>query len=370
MPNNVIDFNKSKQKLINKMYPNVSPIIPTSKMPSFVKTNEALISFKKIFNEYQNSFFCEDAKIKISLDEVLFHFNRFFEVAYNEYSSIVDLSKTPLFKEAIDYSVLSGGKRLRPFLMFVAYNFCKGTDPLVLVPFMIALELIHTFSLVHDDLPCMDNDELRRGKPTVWKKYGEDIAVLAGDALLMEASTILIETVFEFAYSDFISYVTTSVLLIQKLAGLDGMIGGQVYDVMNTNNKALSADDIAFMYNKKTTALLTASIVVGANMSAKYSYNIEHIDRLCNYIGEAYQIKDDLLEIESTEEKIGKSINSDKNNGKVTYVDKVGVELARKRVDDLYNNSIAIVDMITDNDNKKESRAFKEVLKYLIVREK
>ena len=370
MANNVIDFNKSKEKLINKMYPNVSPIIPVSKMPNFVKTNEALLNFKKVFNDYQDSLTSDNAKSKMDLDEVLFHFNRFFEVAYNEFSSTIEMNKTPKFKEAFDYAVLSGGKRLRPFLMFVSYNFCKGVDFLVLVPFMLAMELIHTFSLVHDDLPCMDNDTLRRGKETVWKKYGEDMAVLVGDALLMEATTILTEIIFEFAYTDFKSYATTSALLIQKLAGLDGMIGGQVFDVMNTTNSNLSVDDIVFMYNKKTTALLTASIVVGANMSAKYSYNIEHIDRLCNYIGEAYQIKDDLLEVEGTEDIIGKSTNSDKDNGKVTYVSKVGVSLAKKRVESLYNDSIAIVDMITDSDNKKESIVFKNVLNYLIMREK
>ena len=370
MGNNVIDFNESKQKLINKMYPNVSPIIPTSKMPNFTKTNEALLNFKKIFYNYQDALTLNDIKKQIDLDEVLFHFNRFFEVAYLEFSSTVEMKKNPIFKEAFDYAVLCGGKRLRPFLMFVTYNLCKGSDFLVLVPFMLAIELIHTFSLVHDDLPCMDNDTLRRGKETVWKKYGEDIAVLVGDALLVEATIILTETIFEFAYTDFKSYTTTSALLIQKLAGLDGMIGGQVFDVMNTNNKNLNIDDILFMYNKKTTALLTASIVVGANMSAKYSYNIEHIDKLCNYIGEAYQIKDDLLEIEGTEEIIGKATDSDKNNGKITYVDKVGVEFAKKRVNSLYNDSIAIVDMITGNDNKKESLVFKEVLNYLIMREK
>ena len=370
MSDNVIDFNKSKQKLINKMYPNVSPILPVSKMPNFTKSNEALICFKNIFYEYQDLLLSDNSKKQIDLDEILFHFNRFFEVAYNELSSTIDLKKSPKFKEAFDYAVLSGGKRLRPFLMFITYNFCKGIDFLVLVPFMIAIELIHTFSLVHDDLPCMDNDVLRRGKETVWKKYGEDIAVLVGDALLLEATTILTETVFEFAYTDFKSYATTSALLIQKLAGIDGMIGGQVLDVMNTNNEYLSTDDIMYMYNKKTTALLTASIVVGANMSAKYSYNIEHIDRLCNCIGEAYQIKDDLLEVEGTEEKIGKSINSDKDNGKVTYVDRVGVKFARDRVKSLYNDSIAIIDMITDSDNKKESLVFKNVLNYLIMREK
>ena len=370
MSNNVIDFTKSKQKLISKMYPNVSPIIPISKMPNFIKTNKALISFKNLFYDYQDSLSDDNFEKKISLNEVLFHFNRFFEVAFNELSSTIEIKRSPRFKEAFDYAVLSGGKRLRPFLMFVTYNFCKGVDYLALVPYMLAIELIHTFSLVHDDLPCMDNDALRRGKETVWKKYGEDVAVLVGDALLLVATTVLTETIFEFAYTDYKSYATTSALLIQKLAGIDGMIGGQVFDVMNTNNNNLSIDDIIYMYNKKTTALLTASIVVGANMSAKYSYNIEHIDRLCTYIGEAYQIKDDLLEVEGTEEKIGKSIYSDKNNGKITYVDKVGVKLAKERVENLYNKSIAIIDQITDSDNKKESIVFKKVLSYLIMRDK
>jgi len=216
--------------------------------------------------------------------------------------------------------------------MFVTYNLFLGTDFFMIAPFMVSIELIHTFSLIHDDLPCMDNDELRRGKPTVWKKYGEDIAVLVGDALMMEAATILVETILEVVYTSYGALTATSAIVLMKLAGLEGMITGQAFDVMNTNNTELKVEDIWYMYDKKTSALLAASIIIGANMSGRIGMNVEKIERMGHYIGEAYQIKDDLLEIESTEEKIGKSTKSDEKNNKVTYVSKVGVEKAKKRL--------------------------------------
>lgn len=369
MSDNVIDFNKSKQKLINKKYPNVSPILPSKNEVNFVNTSKAFQQFQSIFYEYQENILNKDDDKRVTLEEVLVYFNRYFDEAYKETINY-DLTKIPKFKEALDYAMLSQGKRLRPFLIFIAYNFCGGDNHIILTPLMVAIELIHTFSLVHDDLPCMDNDELRRGKPTVWKKYGEDIAVLVGDALLMEANTLLTETVLEFAYTDIGAYVTTSALLLLKLAGLDGMIAGQVYDVMNTQNKKLNLKDITYMYNKKTTALLTASLVIGFNMSAKYKKNVELIETLSSYIGESYQIKDDLLEVESTTEVIGKSVDSDKKNGKVTFVTLVGVEEAKKRLQMLYDAAMQTIDIMAEDVSRKETKVFKDVVRYILNREK
>ena len=369
MDKKIIDFKKSKEKLLNKKYPNVSPITSSNRNSLFLESNKALEKFQTILYEYQEYLTDPSGKKEIKIEEVMVYFNRYFDVIYKELS-VFDDKKVLKFKEALDYSMLSSGKRLRPFLMLVTYNFFKGKNFLLLSPYMVAMELIHTFSLVHDDLPCMDNDELRRGKPTVWKKYGEDIAVLVGDALFMQAMSILVDTIFEFAYTEIGSFVITSVNMIIKLAGLEGMITGQVFDVMNTGNMNLTINDIVYMYDKKTTALLTASMLVGATLSLVNSDKLVSIENLGLFLGEAYQIKDDLLEIESDTKTIGKSTDSDKNNNKVTFVGKVGINESKDRLKYLEDTSILTIDKMTNKSNYKESLVFKELIKYLFKREK
>lgn len=369
MDDKVIDFKKSKEQLMSKRFPNVSPIVLDGRQHAYLESNKALDKFQTILCDYQEYLLYRDSHKEIKLEEVMEYFNRYFDAIYKELTKFDD-SKIPKFKEALDYAMLSNGKRLRPFLMLVTYNFCEGEDFLLIAPLMVAMELIHTFSLVHDDLPCMDNDELRRGKPTVWKKYGEDIAVLVGDALYMEATNILMDMVLDFLYTEFGSYVATSAAIMLKLAGLDGMIAGQVFDVMNTNNKDLSIEDIGFMYNKKTTALLTASMIIGANMSSLYNNKAPLLEQLGMCLGESYQIKDDLLEIEQTTERIGKSTDSDKKNNKITYVEKVGIKKSKERLDNLFASSLAIIDEMTNANNEKEALVFKELIKYLMSREK
>lgn len=369
MKNKVIDFQKSKEKLINKKFPNIKSIGEENPKPFFLESNKALDKFQTILCDYQDYLLDKVYNKEVKLEEVMVYFNRFFDKIYEELTDF-DYDRVEKFKEALDYSMLSSGKRLRPFLMLITYNFCKGEDFLVISPLMVAIELIHTFSLVHDDLPCMDNDELRRGKPTVWKKYGEDIAVLVGDALFMQASTILMDVIYELAYTEMGSYMISSAIILMKLAGVDGMITGQVYDVMNTQNKKLTLEDLYFMYEKKTTALLAASMIVGANMAVSNSEKLKMVEQIAANIGEAYQIKDDLLEVESTTEKIGKSVDSDKKNNKVTYITKVGVKKAKERIDYLYYRTIHLIDKMTTNKNHKESLVFKEVIKFLMTREK
>lgn len=369
MDRKVIDFKKSKEKLLNKRFPNVSPMVPSGKESLYLESNKALEKFQTIFCEYKEYLANPSDKKEIKLEEVMVYFNRYFDEIYKVFSKFDD-AKVKDFKDALDYAMLSSGKRLRPFLMLTTYSFLEGQNMIILAPFMVAMELIHTFSLVHDDLPCMDNDELRRGKPTVWKKYGEDIAVLVGDALLMQAMSIMIDAVFEFAYTEIGSFVITSANIITKLAGVDGMITGQVFDVMNTGNKNLTLTDIIYMYDKKTTALLTASMMVGANMAILHNDQLINIEKLGIWIGEAYQIKDDLLEIESDTETIGKSTDSDKNNDKITYISKVGVNEAKKRLDYLENASIEAINKMTNANNFKEALVYKELISYLIKRKK
>lgn len=369
MNDKVIDFKKSKEKLINKRFPNLTMIDEKHKKADYVESNKALDEFQTVLCNYQD-YLADRANVKeVKLEEVMLYFNKYFDAIYKELTRF-DCKKIPKFQEALDYAMLSNGKRIRPFLMLVTFNFCKGEDFLLISPLLVAIELIHTFSLVHDDLPCMDNDELRRGKPTVWKKYGEDIAVLVGDALYMEATSILMDAVLDFLYTEVGHFVATSAAVMLNLAGMDGMITGQVFDVMNTTNDNLSIEDLYFMYSKKTTALLTASMIVGANMSHTHKTRVDLLETLGFYLGESYQIIDDLLEVEQTTEKIGKSVETDKKNKKVTYVSKVGIEQAKKRLKILYGSSLDIIDKMTTEENFKESLVFKELIKYLMTREK
>ena len=369
MDGKVIDFKKSKEKLLNKKFPNISSISNNAKGKNYYETTKTLQDFQNIFFSYGNYLMNKEHNKEIKLDEVLVYFNRYFDEIYKEFTKFDD-SKVTTFKEAMDYAMISSGKRLRPFLMFATYNFLLGKNILLLSPFMVAMEMIHTFSLVHDDLPCMDNDELRRGKPTVWKKYGEAMAVLVGDALFMQAISILNETIYNLGYTEIGSYVITASNIMTRLAGIDGMITGQVFDVMNTGNNALSIRDINYMYEKKTTALIVASMLVGASLSVIHSKNFPLIDELGQCLGESYQIKDDLLEIESNTETIGKSIDSDKKNGKITFVSIVGVDESKKRLEQLEKRSYMIIDKLTNQNNYREAMVYKEIFKYIFKREK
>lgn len=369
MKNKVIDFKKSKERLLSKKFPNISSMQDNGKETTYYESTNALQKFQSIFFAYRDYLADKNNKDEIKLDEVMVYFNRYFDEIYKEFAKF-DYSKVPKFKEALDYAMLSSGKRLRPFMMLATYNFFEGKNFLILAPFLVAMEMVHTYSLVHDDLPCMDNDELRRGKPTVWKQYGEDIAVLVGDALFMQAMNILSEAVFEFAYSEIGSSVVTSVNILTKLSGVDGMITGQVYDVMNTGNTNLTLNDIIYMYDKKTTALIVASMLIGASLSMQHNKDFASIERLGLCIGEAYQIIDDLLEVESDSQTIGKSVDSDKKNGKVTLVTLMGIKEAKDRVEYLERTAYAIVDKMTNENNYKESLVYKELIKYLFRREK
>lgn len=365
MQGNVIDFNESKKRILDRI---VSPVVPATSDIQADSTKKALEKFCNVLYAYQDTLKNDGQEITIA--DVLASFNEFFDEAYIEFSAMYNLDRVTKFKEAMDYAMLNGGKRIRPFLLFMTYYFCLGDDYRLLVPMILAIECIHTFSLIHDDLPCMDNDELRRGKPTVWKKYGEDIAVLTGDALLLESSTLIMIMLLGNLSTDLSPYIASSALILFNFSGLNGMMTGQVYDVLNTGNLNLSLQDIQYMYEKKTTALLTASMAIGANLSTKFRKNISDIEKLGSIIGESYQIKDDLLEIESTTEKIGKSVNSDEKNRKVTYVRKVGVEKSKEHLNELYDDAMKLIDALTDEDNAAESKVYREVIKYILNREK
>lgn len=248
---------------------------------------------------------------------------------------------------AMNYSMRAGGKRLRPLLMRETYRLFGGSGP-VIEPFMAAIEMIHTSSLIHDDLPCMDNDELRRGKPTTWVKFGYDIAVLAGDALLMYA----VETAAKaFAMcaespgsaariqSTDAARVGRGIRLLAEKTGIYGMIGGQVVDVELTN-RPVPKDKLDFIYRLKTGALLEASMMIGAWLGGAEEDQLKTVEQMAACVGLAFQIQDDILDVTGTAEQLGKPVLSDEKNNKTTYVSLEGVEKAREDVQKISADAI------------------------------
>ena len=239
-----------------------------------------------------------------------------------------DLQNQNVIGEAMEYSLMAGGKRLRPMLMQEVYKMYGGEGSLV-EPFMAALEMIHTYSLVHDDLPAMDNDDYRRGKKTTHVVYGEDMGILAGDALLNYAFETA-ATAFD-TYPDDLEKVGKAIALLAKKAGVYGMIGGQVVDVKETG-KEIDEDTLTFIYRLKTGALIEAAMMVGAVLAGEDDDEVLRMKDIASDIGMAFQIRDDILDVTSTRETLGKPILSDEKNQKMTYVTIHGLECAKEDV--------------------------------------
>lgn len=241
---------------------------------------------------------------------------------------------------AMRYSVMAGGKRLRPILAYSTYEYCGGNlegENLPIHYAMAALEMVHTYSLIHDDLPCMDDDDLRRGKPTCHIKFGEAEAVLAGDALHDIAFELLAKT--------------GSIKVVEELAkaiGTLGMIGGQIADV-EAEGKEITKNDIIDIHSRKTGALIKSSVRIGAILSNAPQDLLDRLSLFGEKIGLAFQIIDDILDIEGDEKLLGKSVGSDTNNKKATYPKVVGIEIARIDADILINNAIAVFDKYDEN---------------------
>lgn len=229
--------------------------------------------------------------------------------------------------EAMNYSMQAGGKRLRPLLMHEVYKMFGGAGKEI-EPFMAAIEMIHTSSLIHDDLPCMDNDELRRGKPTTWKVYGYDMAVLAGDALMIFAFETAAKALVLGA--DAAAVVKAMGILAQK-TGIYGMIGGQTVDVELTG-KPVPREKLDFIYRLKTGALLEASMMIGAVLAGATEEQEKVVEAIAADVGLAFQIQDDILDVVSTAEVLGKPVLSDEKNEKTTYVTLEGLEKAKADV--------------------------------------
>lgn len=241
--------------------------------------------------------------------------------------------------EAVNYSMLVGGKKLRPLLMQQTYAMFGGTSPAIR-PFMAAIEMIHTHSLIHDDLPAMDNDEYRRGKKTTHVVYGEAMAILAGDALLNYAYETAAKA---FDLDPGNTRLGKAFQILAAKTGLDGMIGGQSVDVEYVD-KPLTQEQLFFIYKLKTSALIEASMMIGAVLAGATQEETEKIERIARNVGLAFQIQDDILDVVGEEETLGKPTKSDEKNKKTTYVTVKGLEKAQTDVAKYSEEAIRIME--------------------------
>ncbi len=264
--------------------------------------------------------------------------------------------------DAMQYSVTAGGKRLRPILMYETFRLFGGEGD-VIEPFMAAIELIHTYSLVHDDLPAMDNDMLRRGKPTTHAVYGDAMGVLAGDALLNSA----FETALNAYDADIDTVrVTEAMRLLARKAGVFGMIGGQVVDVESEKKQLeMTKEKLDFIYELKTGALIEASMMIGAVLAGATEDQIEIVENVAKKIGLAFQIQDDILDIEGDEATLGKPIGSDERNEKCTFVTFAGIEKSKEEVKRLTDEALRELNSLPE-----KNEFLNELLEYLVYRDK
>ncbi len=266
-----------------------------------------------------------------------------------------------IIMEAMTYSLLAGGKRIRPMLMKETFSLFGGKSK-ALEPFMAAIEMIHTYSLVHDDLPAMDDDDYRRGRKTTHVVYGEDMGILAGDALLNYA--------FETAFKAFVMEPEDALLIGRALsvlgekAGIYGMIGGQVIDVKETGHQ-ISKEVLDTIYELKTSALIEAAMMIGAILGGASEEEVRTAGSIGRKTGLAFQIQDDILDVTSTTQTLGKPVHSDEKNEKTTYVTLFGTEEARRKVDEESQEAVRLLRKLPG-----ENPYLEELLIQLIHREK
>lgn len=270
--------------------------------------------------------------------------------------------------EAMNYSVRAGGKRLRPILMWEAFLMCGGREEEreSVEPFLAAIEMIHTYSLVHDDLPAMDNDEYRRGRKTTWSVYGEAMGILAGDGLLNYAFETAAKSFLRCPSQEHMGRAAAAFVTLSRKAGIYGMIGGQTADIEAEGQSApLSEEQLLFIHEHKTAALIQAAMTVGAILAGAGQEQIDALEK-CGYnVGIAFQIQDDILDVIGDSAELGKPVGSDAQNGKQTYVTWKGLEQAREDVTALSDEAVRILDGFTG-----EHSFLKELILSLIHRTK
>ena len=268
--------------------------------------------------------------------------------------------------EGMNYAVSAGCKRIRPILMYETYKLFGGKGDII-KPFMAAIEMIHTYSLVHDDMPCVDNDDMRRGKPTTHIVYGETMGLFVGDGLLNLAFETIANGMdyVDTADSKQVEAVKAAFKYISKCAGSFGMLAGQVVDKESEDKEDIDLDTIMYLYEKKTGELLRASMVVGAILAGANKADVDIIEKVATNVGIAFQIQDDILDVIGTEEELGKPIGSDERNNKSTYVAHVGLEESKEEVKRLTNEALELLNEI---DGRNEF--LEEFLTFLINRKR
>lgn len=254
--------------------------------------------------------------------------------------------------EAARYSLFAGGKRLRPILCIAAHEACGGSSK-ALLPVACALEMIHTYSLIHDDLPAMDNDDFRRGKPTNHKVFGEAVAILAGDLLL----TYAFELMAEHGLEDRSGTVMRVIHIIARASGFKGMVGGQMIDLA-CEGKEVDVPTVEYMHARKTGALITASVQAGAILAGASESEIERMGRYGRHLGLAFQITDDLLDVTGSFEEMGKTPGSDDRKGKRTYPFLVGIEESRRLAREHVERALDAISGYDDRANPLRAIAF------------
>ena len=266
-----------------------------------------------------------------------------------------------IIMEAMEYSLMAGGKRLRPMLMKESFTLFGGEGEII-EPFMAAIEMIHTYSLVHDDLPAMDNDEYRRGRKTTHVVYGEDMGILAGDALLNYAFETACRA-FDIAPEQS-SCIGQALKILAGKAGIYGMIGGQVVDVKESGH-ILTGDMLDFIYRLKTSALIESSMMIGAVLAGADTGDTEKMEKIARRIGLAFQIQDDILDVTSTTEVLGKPVHSDEKNEKTTYVTWKGLEESKEEVSRMTEEAVRELRTM-----QADGGFLEELLESLVYREK
>ncbi|GKX66158.1 polyprenyl synthetase family protein [Inconstantimicrobium mannanitabidum] len=252
-------------------------------------------------------------------------------------------SYNKLIYESMGYSINVGGKRIRPILMLLTYGIYKE-DLENILPMAASIEMIHTYSLIHDDLPAMDNDDLRRGKPTNHKVFGDAIAVLAGDGLLNEAMNVMLE----FTLNSNCIEAIKATKIISNAAGVEGMVGGQVVDIL-AEGKDIDMDTLRYMHEKKTGALIKASILAGAVLAKAPEADMRILEEYGEKLGLAFQIKDDILDVIGDEKKLGKKVNVDCEHDKNNYISFYGLDKCKEMCSLLTEDCIKLLDSLSMN---------------------
>ncbi|MCQ2548127.1 MAG: polyprenyl synthetase family protein [Clostridia bacterium] len=295
------------------------------------------------------------------MDNTYEYYKDMLENYLMDYVPNVD-SKSLTIYDSMKYSLTAGGKRLRPVLLLASCEFAGG-NPKEALPFAVALEYIHTYSLIHDDLPAMDNDDLRRGKATNHKVYGDGIATLAGDALLNTACEIMLKSMFLHLDSKKeVDKRINAAYAIMRAAGIQGMIAGQVADI-EAEGKKCSEDMLRYIHSNKTGALISAAIEAGLYMGEADEESFEKLMDYADKLGLAYQIQDDILDVEGDEAQLGKHVGSDVDSNKSTFVSLFGLEVAKEKLKETakqakqaiasyYDNAAFFVDLIDKLENR------------------